>query len=221
MRKRIIKWGLIVVVLLALGAFAGYRVFFLRMVRVPTGAMANTIIPGDHLIVRRTFGEVKRGDIIVFKWPKDPSVEYVSRVVGLPGETIEVRNRSVYIGGRAIPEQRVMVKPDDSPESEVLEELSSEGSGPYRVFYVSREEAKELMPSEPGTFGIETAFRIPDNQYFVMGDNRDNSYDSRMWGTVPRGLIWGKPTVIYWSSSHNNRGNEEKIRWERIGTRVR
>src|SRR5881394_1845942 len=92
--------------LLVLGFFAGLTIFqnyFVRAVRVPTGAMANTIVPGDHLLVDRLFGEVKRGDIIVFSYPGEPSIRYVARVVGLPGETIQMQGTSVYVNDQPIP----------------------------------------------------------------------------------------------------------------------
>src|SRR5436853_7262079 len=108
-RKRLLIIG---IGALALSGFVliSYRVFFIKMVRVPTGAMANTIVPGDCLVVKRLFGEVKRGDIIIFRYPSQPTIQYVSRVVGLPGETIQVRDTLVYINDREIPENRVFVK---------------------------------------------------------------------------------------------------------------
>lgn len=219
MRRNVLISSLVIVVL-GIGALIAYRLFFIKMVRVPTGAMANTIIPGDHLIVRKLFGQIDRGDIVVFAYPNQPSIKYISRVVGLPGETIEARDNLVYINGNPVPEQRVLVKPDYDFDSGVLEELSTEGSGPYRVFCYPLDR-KSQLPTAPGqpSFGVKEPFHIPDNQYFVMGDNRDNSFDSRYQGSVPRELIWGRPTVIYWSS-HADQSNQEKIKSERIGKRV-
>lgn len=175
--------------------------------------MAYTIIPGDHLVVqKRAFGEIHRGDIIVFKYPKDTSVHYVKRVIGLPGETIEVRGMLVYVNGKELNEERVMVTPNIEPD--MLEELATEGSGPYRVFYFSRDEHVE-DPAD-GKFGKGASFQIPDGEYFVMGDNRDNSEDSRYWGTVPRNLVFGKPTLIYFSSTRH-----DEIRWKRIFKKIR
>jgi signal peptidase I len=204
------------------GALFAYRIFFLQMIRVPTGSMANTIVPGDQLVVNKVVRKVERGDLITFKWPKDQTTQFVSRVIGLPGETIEVRDQKVLIEGRELNEERVIVKQDDSPDFDKLEELSTSGSGPYRVFVSSLagRDASRYMPPPDNSFGISAPFRIPENQYFVMGDNRENSYDSRFWGTVPRELITGKPTLIYWSDKQDPSG-EYRVRRDRIFARVK
>jgi signal peptidase I len=180
--------------------------------------MANTVLPGDHLVVKkRAFGEINRGDVIVFRYPKDTSVRYLQRVIGLPGETIEIRGRLVYINRRELKEERVTVKPYDELEPDGLQELSSEGSGPYHVYF-SRQKADEsgLTPeSEEYPFGSDRPFQLHDNEYFVMGDNRDNSEDSRFWGALPETLVFGKATMIYWSVHRDKEGNES-IRWNRI-----
>ena len=94
MRRKLVIIGLAFVVL-SLGSTTFYRVFFLHFVRIPTGSMANTILPGDYLVVKkRAFGDINRGDLIVFSYPGDPSTYYLSRVIGLPGETLEVRGRN-------------------------------------------------------------------------------------------------------------------------------
>lgn len=205
------------VVVLCLGvaiALIVVRVFFVRLIRVPTGSMMNTIIPGDHLVVSRIVGEVKRGDIVIFRYPDAPEF-FVARVIGLPGETIQLQGRSVLIDGRALDEQRVIVAAmEDSYDP--LTELSTEGTGPYRVYYRQRQ-FEEVMPEESGEFGTTEPFLIPAASCFLLGDNRDNSYDSRYRGVVPQNLIWGKPTVIYYSAILPD---EDKVRTERFFKRV-
>jgi signal peptidase I len=222
-RKRLLKLGLVLVVIV-IGVSAFYYSFFLHLVRVPTAGMANTIIPGDHLVVKkRAFGEINRGDVIVFRYPKDISVHYVQRVIGLPRETIEIRGRLVYINGQELKEERVTVEPDyELLVADGLKELSTEGSGPYRVYFSSQEDDESVMlpASEDYPFGSKEPFQIHENEYFVMGDNRDNSEDSRFWGPLPRTLVFGKATMIYWSSHRDKEGNEG-IRWNRIFSKIK
>ena len=219
MRKKLLIIGIVVFIVSGV-ALVVYRVFFVKMVRVPTGAMANTIVPGDCLVVKRLFGEVNRGDIVIFRYPSQPTIQYVSRVVGLPGETIQVRDTRVYINDREIPESRVFVRAPYDFDVGVLDEISTEGSGPYRVFYYRRDDKYSAnTDARHLVFGVREPFHIPNNQYFVMGDNRDNSLDSRYQGTVPRDLIWGKPTMIYWSS-HEDQSHQESVKWERLGKQV-
>src|SRR5436190_20543448 len=109
LRNKIIIAGALLV-FVSLTILISCRAYFIRAVRVPTGAMANTIVPGDCLFANRLFGEVKRGDIVLFKYPSEPAVSYVSRVVGLPGETIHVQGTAIFINDKQIPEQRVYVE---------------------------------------------------------------------------------------------------------------
>jgi signal peptidase I len=220
LRNKIIVAAGAVLMFVCLGGLIIFRSYFLRAVKVPTGAMANTIVPGDHLFTKRFLGEVNRGDIIIFAYPEQPSIRYVSRVVGLPGETIQMQGTSVYVNGQPIPEQRVFVKYPYDYEFGVLDEISTESSGPYQVFYYQRGEEFTPTVAVEMKFGIAEPFRILPEQYFVMGDNRDNSLDSRFKGTVPRELIWGKPTMIYWSS-HADQSHQEQVKWDRIGKVVK
>ena len=228
MRKRI----LILIIVLAVLGITGtvLRVFFLRLVRVPSGKMANTILPGDYLLINKSFAQIERGAIVVFQYSpeylrgKEGDVRYehyrndrdyyVARVVGLPGESIQVRGRTVYINGKPLQEQKV--KASEAGFDEPLNELSTEGSGPYRVFYARPNDNEEEF-FDPETYGSETAFQIPKDSYFVLGDNRDNSEDSRYRGPIPRNLIWGRASIIAYSTTMNT----NEVRSDRMFKRIR
>lgn len=209
----------IVVVVLVIGAacFLTVRFYLTRLIVVPTGAMLNTIVPGDHLVAYKLFDPPSRGDIVVYQ-QTEGSERYVSRIIGLAGETIQVRGNSVSINGQILEEQRVTVEPMDGAY-DPLKEISSEGNGSYRVFYSKHLFDEQDRVGDPaGEFGTTTPFQIPDNSYFVLGDNRDNSYDSRFRGPVPRELIWGKPWLIYYSAKMPL---QIEVRRERMFTKVR
>ncbi|HEU4837415.1 MAG TPA: signal peptidase I [Pyrinomonadaceae bacterium] len=215
-RRRLVVL-LLVVLVPVLGTIAAltYRVFFMRLIRVPQGAMMNTILPGDHLIVHRLLGDISRGDIVVFTYPNDEA-SYVARVVGLPGETIQLKGKLVYINDRVLDEQRVLVASDN--DYGPLEELSTEGTGPYRVYYIKHSSEEGEAPADAlGDIGTVTPFQVPADSYFLIGDNRENSYDSRYRGAVPRNLIWGKCSMIYYSVTEPSR---EEVRWDRVFKKV-
>ncbi|HXK61733.1 MAG TPA: signal peptidase I [Acidobacteriota bacterium] len=157
---------------------------------VPTPSMEPTILVGDRLLidkftVRNGFvpappwtpeHEIRRGDIIVFKFPKQPEVLYVKRAIGLPGETIEIRSKNVYINGQPLDE-------------------------PYKIH-----SDPHTYPADPSPFQFGGGHRdnfgpvqIPPDHYFMMGDNRDDSADSRYFGFLPRDHIVGRPLIVFWS----------------------
>ncbi len=240
--------------------------FILQAVTVPTGSMQNTILIGDYLLVNKFIfapggkplpffpqREIERGDIIVFKYPgnrvhpendrrRNPptipyQVNYVKRVIGLPGDTVEFRNNQVFVNGQLLPEHRIVADyPKDSKGRENQEsalEIKSEeprtADEKYDVYY-SEESMTAAQSGKSLTRDYEFAFKgkpmvVPENNYFVMGDSRDNSEDSRYWGFVPGDLVIGRAMFVYWSC---DRGAGEGVlscitnpRLSRIGTLIK
>lgn len=170
------------------------RTFVVQAFKIPSGSMLPTLQIGDHLLVNKfiygiriplvgkrilEFRAPKRNDVIVFIYPEDPTKDFIKRVEGAPGDTIEIRNKLLYVNGRRVPDEH-----------------GFHGHGGSR--------------SPRDNFG---PFTVPEGQVFVMGDNRDHSYDSRFWGTVPMENILGKAFVLYWSWD----AQRFRPRWNRIG----
>jgi signal peptidase I len=166
------------------------RTFVVQAFKIPTGSMENNLLIGDHLLVNKfIFGptesrlerillpvkQLKREDIVVFKYPEEPERDFIKRVIGLPGETVEVREKKVFINGKALTE----------PYAHYLEPVAT----PSEFHEVTSFDVRER-------YGPVT---VPPDHYFVMGDNRDNSQDSRYWGFLPREYIKGKALILYWS----------------------
>ncbi|HEY2866849.1 MAG TPA: signal peptidase I [Pyrinomonadaceae bacterium] len=235
--------------------------FILQAVTVPTGSMQNTILVGDYLLVNKfifTPGdhelpflpqrEIQRGDIIVFKYPGNKlhpesdrrhgssaipyQVNYVKRVIGLPGETVEFKNDQVYINGQLLPEHRVIGNLED--QEAPLETREFEDRTPdqkWSVYYdetgLKLADAGRLPKNPEMEFGVEgKTMQVPPNSFFCMGDSRDNSEDSRYWGFVPRDLIIGRAMFVYWScdreASHGSPlGCITSPRLSRIGNLIR
>jgi signal peptidase I len=214
-RKKTLLLIATLVVVGCLGALSLYRIFFTRFVRVPTGAMLNTIFIGDTMLVNKGWGKLRRGQIVLFRYPGDADF-YISRIVGLPGETIYLQGALVFVNGNQLAEQRVFTKAQDIKSKAPLEELSVEGSGNYRVFYVAHDRQSEDDADSAGTFGIDQPYHLGEDEYFLLGDNRDNSYDSRYRGPVPKDLIWGATSLVFSSSSTSS----DEVRWNRVMKRI-
>ncbi|MGA1862412.1 signal peptidase I [Deferribacter thermophilus] len=148
------------------------RAFVLQAYKIPSGSMLNTLLIGDHILVNKLaykFGKPKRGDIIVFEWPVEPDKDFIKRVIGLPGDKVQIINKQVYINDKLLNE-------------------------PYVLF-----QSNFVLPANFTPRDNTENFIVPDGYYFVMGDNRDTSYDSRYWGFVSEDKIKGKAWIIYWS----------------------
>jgi signal peptidase I len=166
------------------------RTFVVQAFKIPTGSMENNLLIGDHLLVNKfvfgptawaidrallPIGTIRRRDVIVFKYPEEPDRDFIKRVIGLPGETLEVREKKVYINGSALDEPYAHYLAPAADESQYHEITSSDVRERY---------------------GPVT---VPPDHYFMMGDNRDNSQDSRYWGFLPRENVKGRALLIYWS----------------------
>jgi len=177
------------------------RTFVVQAFKIPTGSMENNLLIGDHLLVNKfifaptatsverallPIGRIDRGNVIVFKYPEDPNRDFIKRVIGLPGETVELREKKVYINGTPLVE----------PYAHYLQPVAGESEQHEITSFDVRER-----------YGPVT---VPANQYFVMGDNRDNSQDSRYWGFLPRDNVKGKALLIYWSYEAEREDYEEE-----------
>jgi signal peptidase I len=191
-----LQWLLTAVVIAVFVITFGVQAF-----QIPSESMENTLLIGDYLLVDKLryggdswsfmmpYRPVQRGDIIVFRYPVDPTQHFVKRVVGIPGDRVRLMNRRVYVNGLVLQESYVRYS--------------------SRVHDVFRDEFPRLNVPVPGLEGgwwlqmkklVEDGqLIVPQGHYFVLGDNRDESLDSRYWGFVPRENIIGRPLIIYWS----------------------
>ena len=184
------------------------RTFVVQAFKIPTGSMEPNLLIGDHLLVNKfvfaptlssaertllPMTDIRRGDIVVFKYPEDPERDFIKRVIGLSGETIELKDRQIRVNGRAIQE----------PYAHYLPRPAGSGGGEVTTGDV-RERYGPVV--------------VPAGSVFVMGDNRDNSQDSRYWGFLPKENIKGKALMIYWSfdSSEGGLNLFTQTRWARL-----
>ncbi|KPJ97224.1 MAG: signal peptidase I [Desulfobacterales bacterium SG8_35] len=188
-------------ILIALLLALFIRTFVVQAFKIPSGSMLDTLLIGDHILVNKFIYGVKnplngntwipfkkpgRRDIVVFKYPVNPSQDYIKRVIGVAGDTIEIRDKKIYVNGE--------------PQTEE-----------YAIFLDNKILPAEVQPRD--NLGPIT---VPENSLFVMGDNRDNSYDSRFWKFVDLKAVKGKAFILYWSWDKENFA----VRWNRIGSLV-
>ncbi|RLD96505.1 MAG: signal peptidase I [Aquificota bacterium] len=166
------------------------RTFIVQAFRIPSGSMIPTLLVGDHILVNKLayrFGEPHRLDVVVFKFPLDSKKDYIKRVIGLPGDRLKIVNKVVFINGKPLKE-------------------------PYVRHTDSRTIPRGIQPRD--NYGPVV---VPPGHYFVMGDNRDSSYDSRFWGFVSRKALIGKALIIYFSWDPHGANPLHWVRWRRIG----
>jgi len=178
------------------------RAFVVQAFKIPSGSMIPTLLIGDHILVAKfiygteipftdkkilVFREPQKGDIIVFKYPKDPSRDFIKRVIAVGGDVVEGRNKNVFVNGRALKEPYIQHTDNDT---------------------------RPVGMDVRDNFG---PVYVPQGKIFVMGDNRDQSYDSRYWGFVDLGEVKGKAFIIYWSWD----GKRHLPRLSRIGRLIR
>ena len=180
--------------------------FVVQTFYIPSGSMEDTLLIGDHLFVNRfiygptenvldrslPFRQVKRGDIVVFRSPEQPQLDLVKRCVAVGGDTVQVIDQQLYINGKAVNDASYAVHKNPEPAGDFGDPRYQlrDNYGPYRV---------------------------PEGNYFCMGDNRDNSYDSRFWGPLPAHLVKGRALFIYWSYG----GKTSTGQWEGVGSKIK
>jgi signal peptidase I len=196
--------SIVVAVILALFI----RTFAIQAFKIPTGSMEPNLLIGDHLLVNKlvyspSFGPledrllgkrpVARRHVIVFKFPEDPTRDFIKRVIGLPGETIEIRNKTVFVNG----------KPLDEPYAHFIDQPLRPGDAEYGL----------RSESIRDNWGPQV---VPEGQLLVLGDNRDNSRDSRYWGFLPRDQLKGRALLVYWSYAATGDEYRRDGAWERV-----
>jgi len=179
------------------------RSFLAEPFRIPSGSMIPTLHVGDFILVNKfayglrdpvfhfkflDFGAPQRGDVVVFKYPEEPERDFIKRVIGLPGDRIAYRNKQLWVNDEAMPLSAAGVYTAGGSAPGVVYRFE-EALGPVQHHVI-------VNPARPAE---DFEFEVPRGHYFMMGDNRDNSQDSRWWGYLPRDLVKGKALMIYWS----------------------
>lgn len=208
MKKSIVREyaeSLIIAVILALFV----RTWVFQAFKIPTGSMKPNLLVGDHLIVNRMIfaptvtslerailpgRAIRRGDVVVFKFPKDPERDFIKRVIGLPGDELAMRRKKLHINGQPLDDVWAHYNEPASADGQPRGDSRLEEYGPVTV---------------------------PPGQYFMMGDNRDDSEDSRYWGFMPENYVKGEALFIYFSAPEVSTGWLPGVQWDRLLKRVR
>jgi len=236
-----------------------FMTFVAQAATVPSASMENTIYVGDHFLINKFIfapgphvpflpqRDVRRGDVIVFRYPAESipreqifqyKTYFIKRVIGLPGETIEVQGSRVFVDGRELPEHRVAVHDrrlgDDKAELKSLTPPPKADDTPYSVYYSSHatDADRQAFFSAEMRYAVHEPYRLKSDEFFVMGDNRDNSKDSRFWGPVKRDLVVGRALFVIWSYDESKPKDDTLLigpvinlfnntRWGRTGTLIR
>jgi len=199
-------------------------IFFKRLLfepfKIPSGSMIPTLLVGDFILVSKfsygvrlpvihtkilETGEPERGDVAVFRYPRDPSLDYIKRVVGLPGDKIVYRDKTFYING-----EQVKIS---GGEPYIPAGAADANVGSVRLQESLGDGTHDILVRNAGFSGGESVYEVPEGHYFMVGDNRDNSNDSRVWGVVPEENLVGRATYIWmhWSDG---------VLWNRLGGKI-
>lgn len=237
-------WEWLRSVTIALGLFLVVRSFFIEAFKIPTGSMEGTLLVGDFLLVNKLvygadlpFTGMKlpalrapqRGDVIVFQWPVDRSKNFVKRIVGMPGDTLEMKQGNLVRNGAP---QREPYVSHTSPGMDVADDEFN-----WQLAYLlganSPVRVPPRSPLSVGTLEARSGYHptrnnwgplvVPRGNYFVLGDNRDNSLDSRYWGWVADSLVRGQPLVVYYSYDPDGGVKLDwltRVRWKRFGEMI-
>ncbi len=212
------SWQLLAVIVLVVFAvllLLSIRAFLVEPYRIPSGSMMPTLLIGDHILVDKSAygvripftvkrlldtGTPEHGDVVVFKYPEDPSIPFIARVVGLPGDKVSYYDKTLHVNGEAATQELVGPYLGSGPGSRMT------GSELRKERLIGREHPILIQPRTPTVEG-ETV--VPEGHYFVLGDNRDNSRDSRFWGTVPHENLIGKAFLVWWNGNSLGRAGTE------------
>lgn len=198
------------------------RSFVVEPFRIPSGSMMPTLLIGDFILVNKfdygirlpvidekiiDIGRPKRGDVVVFRYPENPSIPFIKRVIGLPGDTVSYYDNRLYINGKRI---------EEVPDGIYHGFWSGQNMTGASVYIERLGQVRHRILIEPGYPTAEGTWKVPPHSYFVMGDNRDNSRDSRYWGFVPDKDLIGRAFLVWfnWDWGYG-------IDWGRIGTPIR